>query len=118
MIQRTKQYATLLKLTQPHHLRLLLRLAVIALGALHAGAAIASHSMNADGISYLDMGDAYFRGDWQMAVNGVWSPLYAWILGAALYVIQPSLHWEFAVVHLVNFLIYQPTENLDSWHHS
>ena len=106
MIQRTKQYATLLKLTQPHHLRLLLRFAVIALGALHAGAAIASHSMNADGISYLDMGDAYFRGDWQMAVNGVWSPLYAWILGAALYVIQPSLHWEFAVVHLVNFLIY------------
>lgn len=30
--------------------------------------------MNVDGISYLDMGDAYLRGGWRMLVNGHWSP--------------------------------------------
>jgi hypothetical protein len=28
----------------------------------------------ADGISYLDIGDAYWRGDWHMAINAFWSP--------------------------------------------
>ncbi len=35
-------------------------------------------------VSYLDMGDAYFRGDWAMAVNGYFNPLYAWVLGLAM----------------------------------
>ena len=29
-----------------------------------------SNSFDPDGISYLDMGDAYLRGDWSMAING------------------------------------------------
>ena len=62
--------------------------------------------MNADGISYLDIGDAYFRADWVNAINPVWSPLYSWILGFANFVIRPSIQWEFPVVHLVNFIIY------------
>ncbi len=64
------------------------------------------HAMNPDGVCYLDMGDAFFRGDWQMAINGLWSPLYGWLLGLAMYVIKPQPYWEFAVAHLVNFLIY------------
>lgn len=59
-----------------------------------------------DGISYLDMGDALMRGDWQMAVNGLWSPLYAWLLGLVMWVVRPTAYWEFAVVHLVNFGLY------------
>ena len=43
----------------------------ILLGALHTYAAATSYSMNADGISYLDIGDAYFRGDWETAINPV-----------------------------------------------
>ena len=34
--------------------------------------------MISDGVSYLDIGDAYFRGDWKAAVNAYWSPVYSW----------------------------------------
>src|SRR5690606_16359423 len=53
----------------------------IVMAALHAWAAAQAYSMNADGIAYLDIGDAYMRGDWDVAVNPVWSPLYSWIIG-------------------------------------
>jgi len=76
----------------------------LALGLLHAWNG--RYEISPDGISYMDMGDAYLRGDWPMAVNGYWSPLYAWLLGLALRLIKPSAYWEFPVVHLVNFLIY------------
>jgi hypothetical protein len=82
------------------------RILAFGLGVLHVYAAIKSQSMNADGISYLDIGDAYFRADWVNAINPVWSPLYSWILGLANFVIRPSIQWEFPVVHLVNFIIY------------
>jgi hypothetical protein len=86
--------------------QVLLRMLAIGLGVLHVYAAIKSQSMNADGISYLDIGDAYFRADWVNAINPVWSPLYSWILGFANFAIRPSMQWEFPVVHLVNFIIY------------
>lgn len=82
------------------------RLLAVVLAAGGVGAAILSESMNADGINYLDMGDAYLRGDWGTAINGVWSPLYSWILGIVLRVAKPGLAWEFAAVHLVNFAIF------------
>jgi len=66
-------------------------------------------TMNADGISYLDIGDAYWRGDWHMAINAYWSPFYSWILGLFLKLLKPSPYWEYPVVHLVNFLIYVGT---------
>jgi hypothetical protein len=78
----------------------------VLLGAIHAWAANMSHSMNTDGVAYLDVADAYLRGDWSEAVNPVWSPLYSWILGPVLHLLQPSMRWEFAVVHWVNFAIY------------
>jgi hypothetical protein len=81
-------------------------LLAITLGALHIWAAISSYSMSEDGISYLDMGDAYLRGDWSMAINSVWSPMYAWILGLVLRLVRPSMRWEFPVVQLVNLGIY------------
>jgi hypothetical protein len=86
--------------------RILFRVLAISLGALHVYAAIKSQSMNADGISYLDIGDAYFRADWANAINPVWSPLYSWILGFANFAFQPSMEWEFPVVHIINFVIY------------
>lgn len=76
----------------------------LALGAAQAWAA--RFTMNPDGISYLDIGDAYWRGDWHNAINSYWSPLYSWILGFFLKVLKPSAYWEYPVVHLVNFLIY------------
>lgn len=85
---------------------MLFRMLAIGLGMLHVYAAIKSQSMNADGISYLDIGDAYFRADWANAINPVWSPLYSWILGLANFLIRPSVEWEFPIVHLVNFVVY------------
>lgn len=78
--------------------------------ALGAGDAWATRfTMNPDGISYLDIGDAYWRGEWHMAINAYWSPLYSWILGLFLKVLKPSPYWEYPLVHLVNFVIYVGT---------
>jgi hypothetical protein len=76
----------------------------VALGLLQLW--ISRYAMVSDGVSYLDIGDAYFRGDWAAAVNGYWSPLYSWCLGLALHIFKPSLRWEFIAVHLVNLVIY------------
>ena len=65
--------------------------------------------MGPDGISYLDIGDAYMRGDWYVAVNAMWSPFYSWLTGLWLYLFKPSPFWEFTVVRLLNFLIYVGT---------
>jgi len=66
----------------------------------------ARHLINPDGISYLDLGDAYLRGDWSAAINGYWSPLYPVVLGLALKILKPSPAWEFPVAHYVTFGIY------------
>ncbi len=84
--------------------RPVLRAVAIALGLTESW--VTRHEMGADGIAYLDMGDAYWRGDWHMAINAHWSPLYSWLLGFATKILKPSPYWEFPVVHLVNFAIY------------
>jgi hypothetical protein len=93
----------------PLKVRIYFRCLAIGLGALHTHAAVQSQSMNADGISYLDIGDAYFRADWETAINAVWSPLYSWILGLVNFIFQPSMIWEFPTVHIVNFMIFLGT---------
>ncbi len=85
-------------------LRIFCWVLALALGAAQAWAT--RFTMNPDGISYLDIGDAYWRGDWHNAINAYWSPLYSWILGFFLKVLKPSAYWEYPMVHLVNFLIY------------
>lgn len=90
----------------PSNVRITFRILAVGLGALHTYAAMKSQSMNADGISYLDIGDAYFRADWANAINAVWSPLYSWILGLVNFIVRPSMSWEFPTVHIVNFLIF------------
>jgi hypothetical protein len=88
----------------PSRLRTMFWFVAIVLGFLQAWAS--RHSMGPDGISYLDMGDAIFRGDWNMAINAYWSPLYPFVLGLAAFLFKPSPYWEFTMVHLVNFAIY------------
>lgn len=82
------------------------RLLAVAMGGLHAWASAVSHSMNPDGVNYLDIGDAYFRGDWETAVSTVWSPLYSWLTGAVLWLVRPEMRWEFPLIHLLNFFIF------------
>jgi hypothetical protein len=85
----------------------ILMFASLALGLLHAW--VGRYSMNPDGMSYLDVGDSFFRRDWANAVNAWWSPLYPWIIGLVLGLTKPSLRWEFPLVHLVNFGVFVVT---------
>ena len=78
--------------------------ASLALGLLHAW--LGRYAMNRDGMSYLDVGDSFFRHDWTNAVNAYWSPLYPWTIGLVLGAAQPSPRWEFPLVHLVNFGVF------------
>src|SRR6185295_9709566 len=85
-------------------LRMALRTVALGLGVVAAFAG--RNAINADGISYLDIGDAYARGDWRIALSAYWSPLYSWLLGSALAVLSPSAYWEFPLVHLVNVVLF------------
>src|SRR5205823_695282 len=67
---------------------------------------LARFDMYSDGVSYLDLSDAFRTGHWQAAVNAYWSPLYPFLLGMASAVFRPTPYWEFPVVHLVNFLVF------------
>lgn len=78
--------------------------AATLLGAVQAFAN--RHAMNSDGVTYLDMGDALFHGDWKAILNALWSPLYPAILGLIQFVFRPSPYLEFSVAHLTNFAIY------------
>lgn len=64
------------------------------------------HMMNSDGISYLDLSDAYLQTGWKGLVNAYWSPFYPWLIAISRLVLRPSGYWEFATVHLVNFLCF------------
>ncbi|MBE9125750.1 MULTISPECIES: hypothetical protein [unclassified Coleofasciculus] len=92
-------------ISEKKRIKILFWVLAILLGVLQAWANRYSIS-TADGISYLDIGDAYMRGDWQTAINGYWSPLYSWILGITFFILKPSAYWEFPLVNLVNFTIY------------
>ena len=82
----------------------LVRLIALLLGA--ASAWLFRHVNNPGGMSYLDIADAYMRGDFANAINGFWSPLYSLLLGPALVLLRPGPYYEASVAHLVNFLIY------------
>jgi hypothetical protein len=85
-------------------LRLCLWLVAAAAGVFHAW--VYRYAITADGVSYLDVADAYFRGDWNSAINGYWSPLYSWLVGLALFLFKPEMRWEYPVAHLVSLIIF------------
>jgi len=59
-----------------------------------------------EGITYLDMADAYLRGDWRAALVGLWNPLYSWLLALVMVVFHPSGRWEFTAVHVLDYFIF------------
>lgn len=77
-----------------------LLLASIALGFFHTW--LGRYAMDPDGMSYLDLGQSFFRRDWAHAINAYWSPLYPLTIGLFLGLIKPSLKREFPVARLVN----------------
>jgi hypothetical protein len=81
-----------------------LRVVAVGLGALQAWTG--RNAINADGISYLDIADAYARADWVNAISAYWSPLYSWLLLGALALGRLVPASEFRVAHALNFAIY------------
>lgn len=77
---------------------------VLILGAVQALAT--RFSMNADGVSYLELSDRYARADWSNAVNGYWSPLYPFLLGLVRRIHEWPPFWESSAAHTVNVGIY------------
>jgi hypothetical protein len=59
-----------------------------------------------DAISYLDLADAFLRGDLRQAVNTLWSPLYPLLLALMLGGLRPAPYWEYGGILLLNLLIY------------
>ncbi|MBE9225699.1 hypothetical protein IQ264_09720 [Phormidium sp. LEGE 05292] len=100
-----KLEATAISQRKKSTIRLIFWLIAILLGAIQAWAN-RFDLFSEDGLSYIDIADAYLRGDWQAAINGNWSPLYSWILGLFFFILKPSSYWEFPTVKLANFLIF------------
>ena len=62
--------------------------------------------MNPDGVSYVDMASETWKSGPSNLLNGYWSPLYPALLSVAFLPSHPDSGREFAVAHLVNFIIF------------
>lgn len=94
----------LLPRVSPKAVRMSFWLACFGLGVLQLW--LNRNEIMSDGISYLDMGDAFVRGDWSLALSTIWSPLYGWFLGVMVNILAPSPQWESLVVQLSNLVIF------------
>ena len=58
-----------------------------------------------DGLSYLDMAEAFSKGDWKTAANGTWSPLYPFLVGGVMAAFRPSRLMEGPAIQVLNLVI-------------
>ena len=86
-----------------------LRVAFWTVGILLAAvqAWIFRYLVSSDSISYLDMSDGVLRGsDWHRLINGVWSPLYPFLLGIFRRIFNISPSNEIPAGHLLNVVLF------------
>lgn len=76
----------------------------LLLGAIDAWAL--RYQLNPDGVSYLDLADAFIRQGCAGLVNAYWSPIYASLLGGGLKIAGPAGRWDAPAGHFINFVIY------------
>jgi hypothetical protein len=62
--------------------------------------------IDVDGISYLDVADAYLQGGWAAGANAYWSPLYPWLLAGAKVIFGTGREVELAIAQVVNASIF------------
>ena len=95
-----------MKQPESAHLRLRLGLAAacLALGVLQ----FLGHYcyMSPDGLSYLDLSDAWLSGTLRGALSSYWSPVYPALIALARRVLRPTPYWEFTAVHAVNLCVF------------
>jgi uncharacterized membrane protein (DUF441 family) len=73
------------------------------------------HATNPDGLSYLDLANAFRGGDFRTAISASWGPIYPALLAAGLRVARPAPEWLLALVHAVNFTIFLITLVIFDW---
>ena len=76
----------------------------LALGLLHLWAR--RNDVTPDSISYIEIAQATARSGLHHIVNAYWSPLYPFLLSLVFRYFHPSVQWEFAAAHFLNFVIY------------
>jgi hypothetical protein len=59
-----------------------------------------------DGISYLNVAEAYVRDGWRSSINSYWSPLYSWLIAIPNLLHLSNLSNELFILHQLNFLIF------------
>ncbi len=78
-------------------------------GALLFGAIQAwsvRHTVDPDGLCYLDLASAFSQRGWSALINAFWSPLYPAILGAVFRALKPSRCADAPIAHILNFAVY------------
>ena len=84
--------------------RLLFWSAALVIGLMQTWAH--RHDCAPDSISYIELGWAGARSGLTHLVSGYWSPLYPFLLSLEFRFFSPALRFEFAAVHLLNFLLF------------
>ncbi len=84
--------------------RLLFWIAALLTGLLQTWAH--RHDFAPDSISYIELGWAGARSGIAHLVSGYWSPLYPFLLSLEFRVFSPTPRFEFAAVHLLNFVLF------------
>ena len=83
----------------PRAVRWALRAGIVAFGAVQARAD--RYAVSPDGVSYLNLSDAWASGQWSAGISGYWSPLYPAVLGLARALTHASAAGEAPLVHAV-----------------
>jgi hypothetical protein len=91
--------------SDPHRaLQVYCALGIVALGALQSWTH--RYLIYSDGISYLEIADAYASGKWREAINAYWSPLYSWLIAVTHLLFRPSPAQELPLLHALGFAIF------------
>jgi hypothetical protein len=64
------------------------------------------NAMNPDGLSYLDIASRVNQNGPSELINIYWSPGYPALIALSLFVLRPTPELEFAVIHILNWLIF------------
>ena len=91
-------------LSSHRHLVWTLRLFAVSLALIQAW--VFRYEANPDGVSYLDVADAYREGRWSDVPNGYWSPLYPGLLALVAAVLRLPPSADFFVAHVANVIAF------------
>ena len=79
---------------------------IICLSCAALFAFAARHSMNPDGLSYLDLASEAIRGGPVKLLSAYWSPGYPALISLVLFITRPSPSYEFPLTHFINLLLF------------